>query len=425
MGSSDMDKTPKEKESKTPPATSQEQSPTTGMATINPDWSNFQTYSPIPPHSFLASSPQAHPFMWGVQHVMPPYGTPPHPYVAMYPHGGIYAHPSIPPGSYPFSPFAMASPNGIADSSGNNPGTIEVGAKPPEVKEKLPVKRSKGSASGGSLNMWITGKNSELGKTNGESANGIHSKRKYIGRAGFPNGDSASDGTSEGSGENSQNDSQLKSGERQDSFEDEPSQNGSSAPQNGVHSRPQTLVNQTMPAIPISTASAPGAIPGPTTNLNIGMDYWGTPTSSVIPALHGKVSSTAVAGGMITAGSRDGVQSQIWLQDERELKRQRRKQSNRESARRSRLRKQAECDELAQRADVLKEENATLQAEVSRIRSEYEQLLSENASLKERLGEIPGVATPGNEDVRSGQNDQHVTNDTQQSRQKEAVQGVH
>lgn len=27
---------------------------------------------------------------------MPPYGTPPHPYVAMYPHGGIYAHPSIP-----------------------------------------------------------------------------------------------------------------------------------------------------------------------------------------------------------------------------------------------------------------------------------------------------------------------------------------
>lgn len=30
----------------------------------------------------------------------------------------------------------------------------------------------------------------------------------------------------------------------------------------------------------------------------------------------------------------------IWIQDERELKRQRRKQSNRESARRSRLRKQ-------------------------------------------------------------------------------------
>jgi FtsZ-binding cell division protein ZapB len=43
---------------------------------------------------------------------------------------------------------------------------------------------------------------------------------------------------------------------------------------------------------------------------------------------------------------------------------------------------QAECDELAQRADVLKEENASLRLEVSRIRSEYEQLLSENAALK-------------------------------------------
>nr|KYP34609.1 Transcription factor HBP-1a [Cajanus cajan] len=181
-----------------------------------------------------------------------------------------------------------------------------------------------------------------------------------------------------------------------------------------------------MSIIPISTATAPGAVPGPTTNLNIGMDYWGTPNSSTIPALHGKVPSTAaVAGGMITTGSRDGVQPQVWLQDERELKRQRRKQSNRESARRSRLRKQAECDELAQRAEGLKDENATLRSEVSRIRSEYEQLLSENASLKERLGEIPGVATPGNEDLRSGQNDQHVSKDTQQSGQSEAVQGVH
>lgn len=43
---------------------------------------------------------------------------------------------------------------------------------------------------------------------------------------------------------------------------------------------------------------------------------------------------------------------------------------------------QAECDELAQRAEVLKEENASLRLEVSRIRSEYEQLLSENTALK-------------------------------------------
>ncbi|RVW20567.1 bZIP transcription factor 68 [Vitis vinifera] len=67
MGSSEMDKAGKEKESKTPPTTTQEQSSTTSAGTVNPDWSGFQAYSPIPPHGFLASSPQAHPYMWGVQ----------------------------------------------------------------------------------------------------------------------------------------------------------------------------------------------------------------------------------------------------------------------------------------------------------------------------------------------------------------------
>jgi len=91
---------------------------------------------------------------------------------------------------------------------------------------------------------------------------------------------------------------------------DEPSQNGTSAytPQNGGLSAPPTVVNQTLPIIPISAGGAPGAVPGPTTNLNIGMDYWGTPASSNIPALARKVPSTAVA------GSRDNVQSQLWLQ---------------------------------------------------------------------------------------------------------------
>ncbi|KAG5388896.1 hypothetical protein IGI04_030437 [Brassica rapa subsp. trilocularis] len=87
-------------------------------------------------------------------------------------------------------------------------------------------------------------------------------------------------------------------------------------------------------------------VPGPPTNLNIGMDYWNG---------HGN--------------------------DERELKRQKRKQSNRESARRSRLHKQAECDELAQREDVLNGENASLRAEINKLKSQYEELLAENSSL--------------------------------------------
>ncbi|OIV93795.1 hypothetical protein TanjilG_03758 [Lupinus angustifolius] len=383
MGSSDLDKSPKEKEPKAPPPAMSQVQTANGSGPINPDWSSYQAYSPLPPHGFVASSPQAHPYMWGVQHIMPPYGTPPHPYVAMYPHGGVYGHPSIPPGSYPFSPFTMQSPNGTADTSGNTAVSVEANDKLPEVKNKLPIKRSKGSL--GSLNM-ITGKNNEPCKTPGTSANGINSKSCG----------SASEGTSEGSDENSQCDSQLKSGERHDSFEDEPSQNGSS-----VHAH-----NQTMSIVPTSADGAHGAVPGPTTNLNIGMDYWGTPISSTIPALHGKVPSTAVSGGMVAAGSRDSVHSQPWLQDDRELKRQKRKQSNRESARRSRLRKQAECDELAQRAEALKEENASLRSELSRISMEYEQLISENTALKEQLGEAPE-----NENLRSSRDDQPVGNE--------------
>eukprot|EP00494_Astrolonche_serrata_P028289 UN28554 len=109
-----------------------------------------------------------------------------------------------------------------------------------------------------------------------------------------------------------------------------------------------------------------GPVPGPTTNLNIGMDYWAN-TASSSPALHGKVTPTAIPGAV--------APTEPWMQDERELKRQKRKQSNRDSARRSRLRKQAECEELAQRAEVLKQENASLKDEVSRIRKEYDELL--------------------------------------------------
>ena len=74
------------------------------------------------------------------------------------------------------------------------------------------------------------------------------------------------------------------------------------------------MVNAALPIVPISTTGAATAVPGPTTNLHIGMDYWGTPALSTIPAMHGKVPSTTVAGGIVTPASRDNVQSQLWLQ---------------------------------------------------------------------------------------------------------------
>ena len=95
----------------------------------------------------------------------------------------------------------------------------------------------------------------------------------------------------------------------------EASQNGGTmhGSQNGGPNTPPMMVNQTMPIMPMAATGAPG-VPGPTTNLNIGMDYWGAATSSTLPALRGKAPPTPVAGGMVTAGSRDSVQSQLWLQ---------------------------------------------------------------------------------------------------------------
>ncbi|XP_051137259.1 bZIP transcription factor 16-like [Andrographis paniculata] len=381
MGSSEVDKSSREgkesKEPKTPTAQEQTSAATGAMA---PDWSGFQAYSPMPPPGFMASSPQTHPYMWG--QFIPPYGTPPpHPYVAMYPHG-VYAHPSM--GSYPFSPFAMPSPSsGIAEASSNTPG-VDLDGKPSEAKGKLPIKRSRGSL--GSLNM-ITGKNNEPGKTSDTTANGVHSK----------SAGSGSEGSSEGSDTNSQTESQGKTGGQHDS--EEPAQNGSTAhsAQSGAPNTPNVVAGQTMTVMPMPAVGAMSGPPGPTTNLNIGMDYWSAAAPSpAIPTMRGKVQQpAAVAGGVVaTTGSRDSAQPQHWIQDERELKRQRRKQSNRESARRSRLRKQAECDELAKRADTLKEENASLRAELERAKSEYEQLRAEHASLQEKLGEHNGQEDP-------------------------------
>ncbi|KAM3295939.1 hypothetical protein ACQJBY_038326 [Aegilops geniculata] len=174
------------------------------------------------------------------------------------------------------------------------------------------------------------GKN-EPGKTSGPSANGVTS-----------NSESGSDSESEGSDANSQNDSHSKEND----------------------------VNEN-----VQSGAVIGGVAGPATNLNIGMDYWGATGSSPVPAMRGKVPS----------GSARGEQ---W--DERELKKQKRKLSNRESARRSRLRKQAECEELGQRAEALKSENSSLRIELDRIKKEYEELLSKNTSLKAKLGETGG-----------------------------------
>ncbi|KAG9457328.1 hypothetical protein H6P81_001836 [Aristolochia fimbriata] len=364
---------------KTSKSASTQEPPPTSPAAVYPDWASFQAYyntagtPPIPPpgffHSPVPSSPQTHPYMWG-QHMMPPYGTPPPPYVAMYPHGGLYGHPSMAPGSHPYAPYAMPSPNGTAEAPVVASG-IEVEGQS-DGKKKSALKKSKGSL--GSLSM-LTGKGNETGKASGASANGVGSQ----------SAESGSEDSSEGSDANSQNGSEQKPSCEQGSASEDV-QNGStsgsalSGSTRAPSTQPQMTPNMTMMGMPQN------GVAGPTTNLNIGMDYWGGPASS-IPAIRSgpPVSSTPPIVPSNFMGSREGVPSEQWLQDERELKRQRRKQSNRESARRSRLRKQAECEELTQRVESLKEENRSLREEIDHMREECQKLAAENASLTEKL----------------------------------------
>jgi plant G-box-binding factor len=107
--------------------------------------------------------------------------------------------------------------------------------------------------------------------------------------------------------------------------------------------------------------------------------------------------ATGVAGNVIRSGREGnrsldananpsmGVPPEAWFQNERELKRERRKQSNRESARRSRLRKQAESEDLAHKVEALIAENVALKSEIGQFTEKSEKLRQENAALMEKM----------------------------------------
>ncbi|KAF6139558.1 hypothetical protein GIB67_015515 [Kingdonia uniflora] len=254
MGSGGEADTPT-KASKAPTTTTtiHEQPPSTTRGAVYPDWSQFQAYSLTYASTWLLL------FWGGIEppssslHVgaSAPYGTPPHPYVTMYPHGGLYGHPSMPPGPHPFSPYAMPSPSANPEASGTMPGGVEADAKSSDGKERSPLKRSKNSL--GSLNM-LTGKNSsEKVKTSGASANGVFSQ----------SAESGSEGSSEGSDANSQSDSQQKASRGHSSLEGDASKNDNAegSPQNGVsHGAQHAMPNQTMTIMAMPVVGAPPGV---------------------------------------------------------------------------------------------------------------------------------------------------------------------
>ncbi|CAM0877132.1 unnamed protein product [Alopecurus aequalis] len=121
----------------------------------------------------------------------------------------------------------------------------------------------------------------------------------------------------------------------------------------------------------VSAATLPNAAP----TLNTGMDPRSASPSVVTPSGQGEVNAAV-------SSQSNGSLS---LMDERELKRERRKQSNRDSARRSRLRKQQECEELAQKVSELTACNSTLRSELDRLKKDCKAMEAENAQLMDEM----------------------------------------
>ncbi|CAN6301603.1 unnamed protein product [Urochloa humidicola] len=359
-----------------------EQNTPTNPPTAYPDWSQFQAYyntagtAPVTPpafyHSSVAPSPQGHPYMWGPQ-MMPPYGTPP-PYAAMYAQGTPYQQGPMPLGSHPYSPYPMQSPNGAVHTPTSGAGGAEAD-KSSKNKRKTPLKRSKGSL--GSLDV-IAAKNNNKSpaKPSASSSN-----------EGSSQSESGSGSSSEGSSTNSKSGSRTKdSSERGQGNDSRNKGTQSSAVEPTQPSSGPVVLNPMMPFWPV-----PPPMGGPATTLNMGVDYWGAPAS--VP-MHGKVIAAPTS--TPSSNSREIVLSDPTIQDERELKKQKRKQSNRESARRSRLRKQAEWEEVANRADLLKQENSSLKEELKQLQDKCDSLTSENTSLHEKLKAFEDEKSNGN-----------------------------
>ncbi|XP_042066616.1 common plant regulatory factor 1-like isoform X3 [Salvia splendens] len=324
MGNSEEGKGTK-LEISTPPAVDQ------NNMHMYPDWAAMQAYYgprfAVPPYmnSAVASLHAPPPYMWGPPHSMiPPYGAP---YAAFYAHGGVYAHPGVPMAG---TAMSVETP---AKSSGNTDGVV--------VKK---LKEFDGLA---------------ISICNGNG-----------------------DGTENGTEQRQSTDSDETGGSSDGSNAVAPGQanqngkkrNGQGSPKKEDGKAPKSSL---APLVDVSQASGKMMDVIPPAN---------KPVKAVNVTLEVKEPSPSAISSPASVPLHS-IPNDNWMQNERELKRERRKQSNRESARRSRLRKQAETEELAVKVEALTSENMTLKSRIHELMESSGKLKLENAALIEKLKE--------------------------------------
>ncbi|KAJ4950788.1 hypothetical protein NE237_027620 [Protea cynaroides] len=353
------------------------------------DWANMQAYYgpgvTLPPPYFnpaVASGHAPPPYMWGPpqgfsQPLMPPYGAP----YAIYSHGGVYAHPAVPYGSH--GPGIPQSPV-VSEVMVATPLSVEPPAKSSTSKDRGLMKKLKG----------FDGLAVSIG--NGNAENSIRGSSHGMSQS----GECGTEGSSDGSDGNTGGDKSNKK------------RNSEGTPSTGKDGK--------LDPAPVGEANVtPGGTMGVSVApVSVAGKFGTAPLASMIPGLELRESPNGLVktisgsvppapGAVVPAG--DALSSELWIQDERELKRERRKQSNRESARRSRLRKQAETEELAVTVDTLSAENIALRSEINLLMENSEKLRLENAALMEKLknaqGEEAGEMTVDNVESETAPSD--------------------
>ncbi|XP_059312532.1 transcriptional activator TAF-1-like isoform X2 [Lycium ferocissimum] len=322
---------------------------------VYPDWAAMQAYYgprvavPAYFNSAVAPGHTPHPYMWGPQPMVPPYGAP---YAAIYAHGGVYAHPGVPIGSHPPG-HVMATSAAVSQAMDGASLSLDASAK------------SSGNTDRGMMNKLkeFEGLAMSLGNGSADNVEG-----------GTDNGHSQSgetDGSTDGSDTNgagvSERSKKRSRGTTPDNSGDDKSHSQRCQPTREVNDDDEKSI------VAVSSGKVAERVMGTVLSPSMTTLEMRNPASA-----HVKVSPSS-------SPLSPALPNETWLQNERELKREKRKQSNRESARRSRLRKQAEAEELAMRVQSLTAENMTLKSEINKLMENSEKLKLDNAALMERL----------------------------------------